>query len=89
MSFRIESKPHCPKCNTTLDGGMGIEDITARPKPGDITICVYCESLLCFTDDLQLRAMTFKERIELPEETQRALNFGLDKLREVKKEHPR
>jgi hypothetical protein len=88
MTFQLKGNPRCPKCNALLDGGCGLNNHGAEPAPGDVTICVYCGSLNCFKDDLQLRTMTFKQRIELPEPIQRAVNEAMQALREYKMLNP-
>jgi hypothetical protein len=47
----------CPSCGKALDatseaGGNG------APKPGDITLCIYCGHLMAFANDLTLRELT-------------------------------
>lgn len=46
----------CPKCAAPLDGATevwldGEPEERAAPHGGDLTTCVYCASLLLFTDD--------------------------------------
>lgn len=50
---QLKSKPHCPNCKKLLDGFTRLPD-KAKPKPGDISVCLYCGEILEFTDDLQL-----------------------------------
>jgi hypothetical protein len=38
-----------------------------RPNPGDFTVCVYCDRLMVFKDDLTLREPTNAEAIEADE----------------------
>jgi hypothetical protein len=53
----------CVGCNSKLNHAS--DDIeTSRPTPGDFTICLYCDQLMVFEDNLELRAPTDAERIE-------------------------
>ena len=44
----------CPKCQKILTAVTCTTEDHNAPKPGDVTVCVYCESALEFTDDLSL-----------------------------------
>lgn len=62
------TKPHrmppanCPGCNTSLNGATNAEHgHTTRPMPGDITICVCCQSFLMFRDDLSFLLIDDKQ----------------------------
>jgi hypothetical protein len=61
----------CPFCDHKFDAASG--EGTEAPKPGDLTICLYCASPLRFTDDLTVRAMTRAEIAELPPQNQAEL----------------
>jgi hypothetical protein len=38
----------CPNCGKLVDGATGI-DTEYLPKPGDISVCLYCATVLHFT----------------------------------------
>jgi hypothetical protein len=40
----------CPECETLLDSATSVAGDDATPKPGDITLCIYCGMLLEFTE---------------------------------------
>jgi len=45
---------HCPTCRARLDGATGLSKDPAdqaRMKPGDVTVCAYCSSVLVVTAD--------------------------------------
>ena len=43
----------CPVCGTTLDAASGIA--TARaPEPGDVSVCLYCGTMLTWAEDMAL-----------------------------------
>lgn len=64
-SGQLESAPHCPACNKLLDGFTDPKG-DATPESGNLSICSYCRTFLCFTDELQLREMTQEEIVNLP-----------------------
>lgn len=36
----------CPCCKKKLTGASGIQDDTSVPEPGDLSICIYCGTIL-------------------------------------------
>jgi len=61
---RFEPAP-CPSCGKSLDAATHpTEDLT--PEPGDFTICLGCQDLFVFTDELELRAPTTEELGQVP-----------------------
>jgi len=61
----------CPVCSTVVDAALMVPGIHATldlsPKPGDLSICVYCFAVAIFTDDGRLRIATPKECEEVPD----------------------
>lgn len=55
----------CPTCRETLDGVTSTGS-RAQPEPGDYSICVYCGTLLMFTETLVLRRLTYDEERAVP-----------------------
>ncbi len=55
----------CPSCGQKLDAATRFED-DLEPSPGDVTICVGCQDVLVFTEELGLRQPTEAEIQELP-----------------------
>lgn len=58
--------PHqCLKCRAINDAASGVVDRHARntkkPKPGDLSLCLYCAHLMVYTDDLLFRELTKDE----------------------------
>jgi hypothetical protein len=53
----------CTQCGKTLNMASDGDDEHA-PNGGDFTICLYCEHLLVFNDDLSLREPSNEEAIE-------------------------
>ena len=60
MEFRDTPVPtsRCPFCGHKLDAAMAGDpkypDVI--PKPGDVSVCISCASVLVFADDLTVRA---------------------------------
>ena len=53
----------CPACGHRITAASHI-DGNMTPKPGDLTVCLYCATLLVFADGLSLRNLTDAEMIE-------------------------
>lgn len=72
---RLKTKTHCPRCNKTLDGWS--HEGNAKPKKGDVTVCVYCSAVLQFTKKLRLKHASAKAIAEIDFlELQRAHGFA-------------
>lgn len=61
-SHHLTTEPDCPSCGQLLDGVTGISH-DRRPKPGDLSICAGCGTLLEFTKVLTLQVAP-KEVVE-------------------------
>lgn len=42
----------CPACRKALDAATAIDAPTAKPKPGDVSLCFGCGTVLVFTKKL-------------------------------------
>ena len=73
----VASNRMCPTCATILDDETYPDDMSRTASPGDLTICVYCASVLIFTEVLGLRLMTDKEMAEMPEGQRKELDKTL------------
>ncbi len=62
---RLPKSP-CSSCGELLDAANNRDG--HNPKPGDLTLCVYCGAMSSFTETLHIRAMTPEEFRELPAE---------------------
>lgn len=81
----------CPKCGIHLDGATESNGQETNPKPGDISVCVYCGTFLMFDEEdkkLSLRRLTDEEFITLPDADRVALQRVKNLLREHKKNLP-
>lgn len=45
----------CPHCNYLMDAAFSPGDESARPNPGDLTICINCAEILQFDADLMMQ----------------------------------
>ena len=57
-------RSRCPACGKGLHAASGFSN-AARPKAGDITVCVYCATPLLFDLNLALRLPDAVETCEL------------------------
>jgi hypothetical protein len=55
---------HCPWCGYAMDAATNPNDGATQPKPGDLSVCISCASVLVFNDDLTLRACSPAELAE-------------------------
>jgi hypothetical protein len=57
MSHEVP-ETECLGCGKSLDGATDTSLLDGAPKPGDLTICVYCGHLMAFTKTMRLRQLT-------------------------------
>ena len=55
----------CINCRTRFDGASVVDEVYARPKPGDFTVCIRCGHIMAFGNNLRLRNLTDEEIIEV------------------------
>lgn len=62
-------RPHledaCPVCTERVDAVTGIDNPDVQPRPGDVSICFYCATVLRFDTELLLYAPDADEVAEL------------------------
>lgn len=72
----------CPECGVQLNGAhMMTEGVWQEPKPGDLTVCVYCGTVLAYTGEGLRR--TTKEDLNLSEEERAALDDAVSVVRRM------
>ena len=54
------STSQCPKCAKQLDTHAPTE-AGAKPVAGDISVCLYCKTILVFDENIKLRRATKSE----------------------------
>jgi hypothetical protein len=69
----------CPRCRQILNGTV---DPQARgaPRPGDLTVCAGCGTILRFGPKLALTGVTPEQLEQLPVETARELLAAKDRF---------
>ena len=79
---------HCPVCGHILDGIRegSPEDgrKTSCPNSGDLTICVYCASVLVFTELLELRIARDDEIAEMRNQISHMQQLVIDAQKSLK-----
>lgn len=56
----------CLVCGYVVNAlGTGDPNVEARPKPGDVTICMKCGAVMMLANDLTVRPMTEAEAAEI------------------------
>ena len=51
----------CPACGYEIDAAMAATEGTAKPKPGDLSICLACASALKFRADLTVELLSIED----------------------------
>lgn len=51
----------CTSCGKQLTGAMVVDDRTRTPKPGDVSVCMWCGHIMAFDAELALRDLTDDE----------------------------
>jgi hypothetical protein len=69
----------CPFCGYRMNRTSGIKD--AKPKSGDISLCLKCMEISLFSEDFVLRQLTAKELIAIQRST------AWDRIENVRRAH--
>lgn len=69
----------CPECGYAVDAATGVDGDAARPKPGDISLCLRCGAALEWDTSMVMRSV--------PEEALRELDAKTRRLIEGAKRH--
>ena len=79
----------CPSCKRMLDAVTSAFD-NSVPKPFDITVCLYCHTVLQLGIDMKLRELSRNEMNRLPDEVLHEivlLQYTMCKLKEGNRKH--
>jgi len=60
IDHKLDDALVCPECGKPLNGASGI-DTDNGPDPGDFSVCIYCGTILVFSEDIKLRHPTAEE----------------------------
>lgn len=63
----------CPRCQYKMDAASCLEDETARPNEGDLTVCLNCGQVLVFDHEIEPTLPTPTDLAKLDRETKRQL----------------
>lgn len=77
------SESKCPHCGKVIDAATGMGDYS--PKPGDVTVCIGCEGLNQFTEDLHLEVMPDQRWAEMDSEEKEEIRHAIEMVRALKK----
>jgi hypothetical protein len=55
----------CPHCGHRFDLASGVTDLTAKPSPGDFSLCIQCGRILRFDAQLSPQALTLDDATEI------------------------
>jgi hypothetical protein len=58
----------CPSCDSRLAVAIDLVDDQIIPKPGDLSFCLRCGTLLAFADDMTARYPTAEEKATVDKE---------------------
>lgn len=45
---------NCLKCGKQLDGFMAVDNDKARPRTGDVSLCMYCQHIMIFAGPVDI-----------------------------------
>jgi hypothetical protein len=71
----------CPQCSAILNAATPLECCKGEqspPRPGDITVCVYCSTLLKIGEGNQYLRVTEEERASFPKGLLAAIDLALE-----------
>lgn len=79
---KVADTHECPSCRSKLTGATGPK---AAPKPGDLTVCAYCEALLQFAPGGTMKMLKDADVRALSPEERRGLYAALDVVRMIRR----
>ena len=65
---------YCPICNALIDAATGATPDAITPKPGDLSVCLYCTSYLQYDKDLVPQELSVDALLDLPDEVKLTLH---------------
>lgn len=68
---------NCIRCGKTLDMHTCIEEKGAKPKEGDMTMCVYCGELYSFNENTEIVSMTDEQSKKFADESPEQYLFAM------------
>lgn len=74
MSMHYLPERSCPNCGHALSWTTNLQD-DEQPEPDDLTICLFCESVLVFDQAMALQRLTQAAYEDLDEDSQLAVTL--------------
>jgi hypothetical protein len=68
----------CPICAYEFDAASGMTH-DARPKPGDVSLCIKCGEVLEFASDMRVRQASLETMLSLPDDAK----AQVDKMQKI------
>lgn len=81
MKTNVIPSHHCPCCQRKLDCATYMGKEKRKPKPSDLTICMYCTTLLQFDESLCVKELSAQEINLLDARAQAQVRFLQKMLR--------
>jgi hypothetical protein len=76
---------HCTRCGKEIDAATAYGN-NARPSPGAVSICIGCNHIMVFGDDLRLRDPTPDEAVMIANDPRiMELSYAVGKLIQERK----
>jgi hypothetical protein len=79
--MNLGDKLKCPGCATTLSGATRTGPVDYAPEVDDLSVCIYCQTLLVFIadgDGIGIRKLSADEFVELPVDLRSTLKAAQD-----------
>jgi len=51
----------CPTCEGLLDDASCQKNPSAKPKPGNLSVCIHCTTFLIFDSDMSLKVQSVED----------------------------
>lgn len=74
----------CPNCEFSVKAVFNYEEGKDPPQPGNIVVCLKCDKLMEFREDMTLRLFSNEEFDLLPILDQFNLNIGIETNKEIR-----
>lgn len=80
-----QAETRCPGCGHEINAvtDVGKDPANPPPKPGDLTICVYCTCFMRFDDQLVRHVLTYEEIGDLPAEIRGMMVWARETIKQM------
>ena len=80
--MQLLKENYCPICNALIDAATGATPDAITPKPGDLSVCLYCTSYLQYGEDLIPQELSVDDLVNLPDEERLILHRIRKRIKE-------